>query len=286
MSRLRNMVDNRTGDKGNTAKGLMIYSPFGNKIGGAAGQGVGEAGTTQYYDLGTRMVTGDGRVYRYAKAGATLIVGQGAHSYESDNYIRYAVIPAAVVAGSSTISLTVNAHDGSRVTHDGTLILNELVGGYILVFDKTATNHVVIRMVTANTAVASGGGTTVCTVDEPYPLDLVISTDAAAAMASPYLDVRSLTSDDGERTPMVGVPTVPATVGQYFWLQTWGVCWIASAADVGTGNNVHETFFGGNGALVLHGHGANLQNAGFMISSRARDGITQGETFIILKLRT
>ncbi len=284
MSRLRNIRDNRIGEAGSTVTGVMIYSPFGELLGGSAGQTIGESGTTQYYDLGTRMITGDGRVYRYAKAGATLIVGQGAHSYESENYLAYANLPAAVAAGSSTISLTVAAHDGSKVTHDGTLLADELVGGYVLVFDKTATNQVVIRMATSNTAVASGGGTTIVTVDMPYPNALVKTTDGGAAMASPYLDVRSLISDAGERTPIVGVPTVPATAAQYFWLQTWGVCWVASAADVGTGNNVHESFFGGNGALVLHGHGANLQHAGFMISSRARDGITQGETFIMLQI--
>ena len=281
MSRNRNIKDNRIGEAGSTVKGVMIYSPFGELLGGSAGQTIGESGTTQYYDLGTRMVTGDGRVYRYAKAGATLIVGQGAKNQEEENYIRYAVIPVAVAAGSSTISVTVNTDDGDKTTNDGALTANELQGGYIVVFDKTTTNHVVLRMIVSNTAVTTGGGTTVITVDEPYPLALEVSTDAAAVMCSPYLNVRSNGAVD--TAPVVGIPTVPATAGQYFWLQTWGICWVASHADVGTGADVHEAFFNGDGSLGLHGDGANLQHAGFAMSTRARGG-AQGETFIMLQI--
>jgi len=273
-------IRNATDGNGTLLRGDIYQVGIPDLLGGDTGHRMWEVSTVQKYSIGARFVTPDGRVFRYAKAGGTLVVGQGAHNYETENYIRYAVLPAGVKAGSSTISLTVDAHDGAKATHNGSLAANELVGGYILVFDKTATNHVVIRTVLSNTVVASGGGTTVVTVDAPYPLALEIGTDAAAAMASPYLNVQS---NSVEVQCCVGVPTVPADSGEYFWLQTWGVCWIASAADVGTGISVHESFFGGNGALVLHGAGANLQHAGFMISSRARDG-AQGETFIMLQI--
>jgi len=275
-------VENAVADDGSLVKGNLYQVGKGDLSGGNDGHRMWEASTTKRYPLGARYISPDGRVFRYAKAGNTLIPGQGANNYEAENYIRYAVLPAVVAAGAKTLSLTVNTDDGSRDLNDGALAVNELEGGYVLIFDKTATNQVVVRRIVTNTAVAVGGGTVVITIDDPVPLALIV-TDAGAAMCSPYLNVQRVIGDIGPVTPMVGVPTVPAVVGEYLWIQTWGVCWIASAADVGTGNNVHEAFFASDGALRLHGAGANLQHAGFMISSRARGG-AQGETFIMLQI--
>jgi hypothetical protein len=274
-------MQNAVDGGGTLARGELAHVGIYDLLGGNAGHRMWESSTTKRYTLGARLILPDGRVYRYAKAGGTLIPGQGAKNYEEE-YIRYAVLPAAVAAGAKSLSLTVNAHDSSRDLHDGTLAANELEGGYVVIFDKTATNQVVLRNIKTNTAVASGGGTTVITIDEQVPLALIV-TDAGAAMCSPYLNVQSLSATPSDTTPVVGVPTVPAVVGEYLWIQTWGICWIASHAEVGTGDNVHEAFFNGDGSLGVHGDGVSLQHAGFMMSSRARGG-AQGETFIMLQI--
>ena len=277
MGRLRNITDSRVGKAGSTVREVMIYSPFGKLLGGTAGHTLYEAGTTQYYDVGSRYVTGDGRIFRYALAGGTLIPGQGVKSYH-EQHIAYAVFPAAAAAGTTTLSVTVAAHDGSIATHDGTLVENELVGGYILIFDKTATNMTVFRQILSNTAVASGGGTTVITIDDPIP-NALSTSDACECMASPYL---SVVNDTDENKAVVGLPSMVATVGQYLWIQTYGPCWIAPHADVGTGANVHEAFFNHDGSLGIHGDGASLQHAGFVMT-RARGG-GQGAPFIMLQI--
>lgn len=270
-------MQNAVDGGGTLARGELAHVGIYDLLGGNSGHRIWEAGTTQKYTLGARIVYPDGRVFKYAKAGGTLISGQGCKAYH-EQHISYAVLPAAAAAGATTMSVTVGAHDGSIATHDGTLVANELAGGYILIFHKATTNKVTLRRILTNTAVASGGGTTVITIDDPLP-EAVAVTDACECMASPYLDV---VAANNENTCVVGVPTMAATVGQYLWIQTWGICWMAPHAEVGTGINVHEAFFNSDGSLGVHGDGASLQHAGFVLA-RARGG-TQGLPFVMLQI--
>ena len=279
MGRLKNVRDTRVGKNGTMAKGVMIYSPFGDIVGGGTGQKLDEVGTTQYYDIGTRYVTGDGRVYRYAKAAGTLIPGQGCMP-PAKQLVAYRSIAAVVTAGSNVVSLTITTDDGAT----GVIATNELKGGYIVIFDATSTNLSTNRMIVSNVA-TTGAGTLTLTLDDGVPLALTTS-DFGECMASPYKDIVVAAS---EVRGVVGIPCVAATSGQYLWIQTWGVCWIATQLDAGTALMDRQLVFRHDGSCDKHDYAdaknGFAQHAGFMLQNGvAAETPTQGAPFIMLQI--
>ena len=78
-----------------------------------------------------------------------------------------------------------------------------------------------------------------------------------------------------------------ATVGQYYWMQTWGPICI-SPGDAGSGGEAEERqlVFGGNGGVFAHdaAHATTLQeqHAGFIIQKDSAGG--DGPPFIMLQI--
>jgi len=284
MGRLTNMLENRVGNAGTTSKGVVIYSPLGERLGGSVGQTLGSTpSTTQYYDLGTRAVTGDGRVFRYAKAGATLISGYGCECYGSQ-HIAYATLTAATAAGGNSVTFSAAATDGPAgggASGDGAIAADEMKGGYIIIMDSDGTSAQ-NRMITGNTVTAAGGGTITVTFDEPTYVALTTS-DHVECMASPYRDVRSTTYGHAS---IVGVPTIPATVGQYLWIQTWGACWVTPQPRVSTELYQDQLVFRHDGTVDAHVYSdANVtqaQHAGFVLAHAHGGG--QGACFVMLQI--
>lgn len=242
-------------------------------------QGLGDApSTTQKYALGTRMRKPDGREFVYAKAGATLNPDMGAKSYNTQ-HIAYATIAAAAAAGAVEVVLDVAASDGDA--GNGAIAANELAGGYIVIFPHSSNTFV--RQIVSNTAVPAGGGECTIALDDPIPAALVADSDHGEAMASPYLDVRNTTE---ATSSVVGVPTWPATVGQYLWLQVKGITWIAPQAEVSVGTNNRQIVFRHDGSIDEHDYSdANVakgQHAGYVVQNAAGGG--QGAPFIMLDI--
>jgi len=245
---------------------------------GVAPLGINSASTTQRYPLGTIMRKPDGREFVYAKAGATLNTDMGAKSYNTQ-HIAFTTIAADAVIGATSILLDVQATDG--VLQNGAIALNELAGGYVVVFPHSSNTFV--RGILGNTAVTAGAHEITLTLDDPIPVALVADTSSAEAMASPYLDVRNGT---GATSSIVGIATVPATVGQYFWLQTKGINWLAPQTSVSVGNNHREVVFRHDGSIDDHDYNdANVsqgQHAGYVVQN-ARDA-SQGAPFVMFDI--
>ena len=242
-------------------------------------QDIYEISATQKHRLGTRLVRGD-RVFRYVKAGATLNPDLLAWSYNAQQ-ITYAAAPVAAAVGVSTFSITVGSSDGPGA--DGELAAHYLEGGHVVVFSSTVDTFVM--QILDNTAVASGGGTTVLTLDGDVPIVIATATSTMEANASPYVDVR--TDNSGGLRPFWGVPMRALTTSYpYGWLQTWGPTWVAPQAAVGVAAN--------NNAIVVRHDGsideidvsdANVdmaQRVGFVMC-RVTAG-TQGAPFIFLQI--
>jgi len=244
-----------------------------------AAQDIYSISATQMHRLGTRLVRGD-RVFRYAKAGATLNPDLLAWGYNAQ-MISYAAAPVAAPAGTNSISMTVGASDGPAA--DGALAAHYLQGGYIVVFSSTVDTFV--ANIVDNTVVASGGGTTVLTLDGDIPVAIATATSTMEATAVPYVDMR--TDNSGGYRPFMGVPMRAATTtSPYFWLQTWGPTWVAPQAAVGVTAN--------NNAIVVRHDGsidevdvsdANVdmaQRVGFVMTRVTAN--TQGAPFIFLQI--
>lgn len=243
-------------------------------------QDIYQVSTTQRYPIGFKYPVSnplDLRGFHYAKAGGTLNPDLGAKN-ALRQCVAYAAIAASAVAGAKLVALTVGVADG--VNGDGNIGADELSGGYIVIF--THAGYTVNRMIVGNTAVV-GGGTMVVTIDRPLPCPLTAATMHGECMANPYLNVQ--TSIDNTMS-VVGMPTMPATVGQYLWLQTWGPVWIAPQAEVSVGNNNRRVVFRHDGSIDEDdGTDANVskaQIAGFVMANAP--GGTQGAPFIFLQI--
>ncbi len=244
-------------------------------------QNIDVVSAVQKYPIGFGVKIG-GKVYHYAQAGGILIPDVACY-VKDPQCVSQAVLGAAASAGAKSIVLTVDNTDGP--TYNGLLPKDYLKGGYVVVF-PAGGNKAFFRGITGNTAIIANPGValTTVTLDAPIPLNLTIA-DVAEAIQSPYRSVVFQTGTkiaSGFCTP-IGVPSVPTALDDYLWLQTWGPCWIATAADVGRDVNVRGVHIVANGSGEIPSvAGANTQYAGFVLANDKSTG--QGAPFFMLMI--
>jgi hypothetical protein len=227
------------------------------------------------YNVGDRVVTPDGRVFRYSKAATGGVKSMvGASILKALKVTTVAVLPAQSVingpvinqfganatttagaVGSNVITVTIASGDG--VAANGAIAADELRGGYI-VYNHGSTQYPQNRGIIGNSAVASGGGTCNVYLDaaiSPVVIGsttysaVVVGTTTAEVFLNPYNNmVAGDVAGDGFQT-FLGVPATLATVGQYFWLQTWGPCWITSDSLTADDVNDRTVYFQNNGSI-------------------------------------
>lgn len=246
-----------------------------------AGQSVQELDTvpttTQKHDLGSRMVTVDGDVYRYFMAGGTLNSDLGAVPQYTQE-VGYNTIAASAIVGAKTIAVDMGASDG--IAENGVIAVNYLKGGRLLVFPHSENSFT--RRIIANT-VTTGAGEMTLTLDTGIPHAITVDVDHMECMASPYKNV--ITSTSGQKSVVV-VPTSAMTIGMYGWGQTWGICWLAPQGAVATGTNDRQVVFRHDSSVDQHdSDDANVelaQHAGFILKDIRGGG--QGAPFIMLQI--
>jgi hypothetical protein len=223
------------------------------------------------WNVGDRVVTPDGRAMRLCLAAGTCDPEFGA--YSALKCTTYAAVPAQSVingpvinqfganatttagaVGSNVITVTVAAADGPLGT--GAVGLDEMRGGYI-VFNHGANQHPEFRGIIGNSAVAAGGGacdvyldasiTPIVILGVTYQA-VVVGTTGAEVFFPPYLTMKAdqLGTD---YVTFLGFPVVRATVGQYFWIQTWGPIWGTSNGITAAAAHDREVYFVQNGSL-------------------------------------
>lgn len=236
-----------------------------------------KADTQKQYPLGTIYVDGD-RVFKYVASFGTLNPDLGAKDVQPQS-VAYATIAANAVQYATTIVIDVAASDGR--SGDGAIALNYLAGGYLVVFDASASAF--NRQIVSNTLVAGGGGEMTVVLSDPIPKALIENTDHAECMASPYSYVSLSTS---EKYAVVGMPVLVYTTGQFGWLQTWGPCWIAPQAAVGSGSNNRICIFRHDGSIDELDYNDSYNNkgqiAGYVMQNAQNGG--QGAAYIYLQI--
>jgi len=251
---------------------------FGELLSGGTEQDIDEPSDTQNYAIGTKREAPDGEEWYYGKAGGTINTDMGCWAY-NHQHVPYTTVAATKAKGVTSVVIDVGATAG--VASNGAIAANELVGGRIVFFPHSDNSFV--RTITANTVVAAGGGEMTITLNKPTPVIITADVTHCEAMASPYLDVR--TGNSGGIRPFLGMASVPATVGQFFWIgkNVWG--WLAPQAEVGVGDHDNEIVFRHDGSVDEHdysdAYNAKAQHAGHVLT-RAANG-TQGAPFIALK---
>lgn len=186
-------------------------------------QGILEISSTQKAPLGARKVLPDGRVFRYAKAGATALVAGNLQASPATcgtttEPINMTVSTAAVVGGN-TIGLT-------AVTD--AYAVNLFQGGYLGIYSGAANIGGGQTFRIKSHTVATAGGTFTVTIYDTFPV--LVSTSATATVCKhPYDSI--IISPTTETGMPVGVPLVAVTAANYCWIQTWGM----ACVSVGSG---------------------------------------------------
>lgn len=194
------------------------------------------ADSTQKYALGTRLQMDD-RVFRYACAGAAGVnAGYGAFFKVTTTLgLGYEAIHVAASAGDKTVTLT-----------EAGITADKWAGGYIVLghnSDATRQN----RRIISNTA-TDGDVHVVVTLDGPLHVALTTS-EGVEIIPNIYSNLQTTALQ--EYNSVAGVPAVTTTTGKYFWVQTWGPCWITPGGTGTPGSTAHErtVYFVGDGSI-------------------------------------
>jgi len=179
----------------------------------------------QQHQLGARGETGDGRIFRYGKAGAEVTLG----------YL--AVMPDQDTA-ELTISVTTAAAIGDKkviFTHAATTATaNEYSEGYLSVSLGTGLGQTL--KISSHAALTSGGTGEFVLLEDPIQVALD-TTSRIDLTPNVYSGVLAVTTDAAISVPC-GVPLRTVTSGSYAWFQTRGVCAVASDNTIAAGYEV------------------------------------------------
>ena len=160
--------------------------------------------------LGTRGITPDGRVFRYAKAGEALGAGKLCQDpLAIANEDMDLVTQAAAAIGDTQI----------LVTTGGAVAVDLYKDGYIYINDGPGEGH--IYRIKGNT-VTSGAATMTVTLEDGETVREALTTAGSLSglKKNPYNGTLLYnTTPDGIAR---GVAPIEVTNAYYFWLQTWG----------------------------------------------------------------
>lgn len=176
--------------------------------------------------LGAIGQTEDGRIFRYAQAGAsnlaagTLAVA-GAVTANSTNLAIPAQAATNLVAGSQTLIVTNGA---TAVTSD------QFAEGFVEILGAGGGYSVRIR---GNTAAAAAGAITLL-LGEPLTGAVVAGTNTVNISSSEYVGVVASTT----ASLPVGVVRTALPASNFGWLQTYGRCLIAATGAIVKGAGI------------------------------------------------
>jgi len=176
-----------------------------------------EESVTQHFTIGSRMQVDD-RVFYYSQAVAAIVYPFQFRCCVSTDQVLAVndmISTTATTVAGTTVTLTVGAFQGGAVP------ANDLEGGYV---ECNAAGIYAWRRIVSNT-VAAGGVITI-TVDRPFGQIFAIGSQFSVHK-SIYKNIADpVTAALGGFAAAVGVPPIEVTIDYYFWLQTYGPCFL------------------------------------------------------------
>ena len=224
---------------------------------------------TQRYVPGTRGITWDGRVFKYAKSrSAALLSGYGAHN--DSIAVNISVTGATVTAGDLSSVLVFASGDG--VDAGGVCADGELIGGYWVTGHGASTVQNRCIEDTDGVGITGAGGNITLYFDGP--VSDTLATPFTEVVLNPYRYLVRQSAADGYASVM-GVPACNVTAASYCWIQSWGPCWVTpGGSDASPGDTFHDrtAIFVGDGSVNFVKN-STLENgyqiAGFCIDETA-----------------
>ena len=186
----------------------------------------------QRYQLGQKLITVDGRAYRYHLTGAsTLVVGDVVDGPALiTNHLATAAVARA--AGATTIAATLGATASAK---------NQYRGGYasIVLTPGGGETYILNAGLNIDThdAVASGGVITAVLAQGETIVTALTTTSDITWVLSPYAGtiqspITTLVSS------AVGIAVKASTAGRFGWVQTRGVGTVLASGTIVVGNRV------------------------------------------------
>jgi len=171
--------------------------------------GINPTELSQYpkHQLGTKGITPDGRVFRYAKNSSTEIpTARLTMMPDVTGDHENIVFQTAGVIGDKTIKVTVATTS---------IVANEYVGGYVVINDGTGQGYT--HLITKH---GIGDGTVEITIKPGLLLATDTSTTVQLIRNKFY---GTLITDADLANTVLGITPRVVTASYYFWLQTGGV---------------------------------------------------------------
>ena len=165
--------------------------------------------STPVHPIGTKGMTPDGRIFRYAKNGAVALT-TGKLTIAADlvtNHEDRAFATAGAV-GDKTVSISIGA---TAIT------ANQYDEGYLVIIDDTGEGHV-HQIVSHGT---TSGSANVSFTISPGLEEATTTSTTVSLMRNRWSGV--LISDGSQSDVAAGVTPIAVTAGYYFWAQTGGM---------------------------------------------------------------
>lgn len=196
--------------------------------------------SSKVHPLGTRGATRDGRVFRYARNGATAL--KAGYLCQSA-----AAVTSFMTLSTGTTELKANTSVAKFIASATSPFTtkNSITDGYLFLYTsstaKANAQYAQIKTISTNPSATKNS---VITVNfQPGEFLYSASTNAGTTNAevgvirNPYDKV--IVKPVGVKTGIVvGVPIRPITANYYFWLQTWGPCALRSNGILDVGDVV------------------------------------------------
>jgi len=183
-------------------------------------QGIMQTSSTAKENVGTRRTLADGRVFYYAKAGASAL---------SAGKMSQAAAVAAAVTNKTATAASIGDTMLTLTITSATYAEDYFKGGFLHINDATGEGYQ--YPIIASTAVAASTSITL-TLGEPIQVALTASSEFTL-VHSPFMATVETTTVE---SVYVGIPPVAVAANYYYWSQVKGpaICWETGTPAVGT----------------------------------------------------
>jgi len=234
----------------------------------AYGQDGFTSSSTQIHELGRRAVTKDGRVFRYAQAGASDTVAGSVYQSAAPVANHLAQTPPAVAVGATSFAFTPGATAGAA---------NLYAEGYLQV-DTTPGNGYTYQ-VSGHAAISASTAFTLNLM--PWdPIQVALTTSSRVGLVhNAFKNV--IINPTTATAAVAGVSPAIITSTQYGWLQTWGPAsvLINGTPGVGIGVVISATTAGAVDVAAVAAE-INIRIIGHMMQV----GVSTKNNFVSLKI--
>lgn len=178
------------------------------------------------HKVGTKGVTAEGRLYRYARNGSTAL-NPGELCKAADltaNHEDRAFATAGAV-GDTSVSISIGATN---------IVANEYVDGHLVIIDDTGEGHA--HRITKHGV--NSGAADVTFYIEPGLEEATTTSTTVTLVRNPFSGVVVTQASSDQLDIPTGVPNLDVAASEYFWIQTGGTCAVLQDATITAGNPV------------------------------------------------